>query len=81
MVGCMWRLDMTKYGMRYSRILYNQRYAKDVVRYRGDAGVFQRQLQFALRYQGRDARTIAYRAIQCAAVCHPSAIKFAISGR
>lgn len=72
---------MRKYGMEYSRIRYWQNQARSIVKYRGDAGVLQRMFQFSLRYQGKDARTIAYRAIQCAAVCHPSAVKFAILGK
>jgi hypothetical protein len=71
-----------KYGMKFSTIRSWQQSAIDYVKYNDNRGVFQRSLQYRL---GGDMmttsnRVIAYAAIQCAAVCHPAAVKAAIKG-
>lgn len=75
---------MTKYGMNYQTIKYWQFHAITIVRYQGDRGIVQRGLQFYLRpdkIASNSNRQIAYAAIQCAAVCHTSAVKFAMEGK
>jgi len=70
-------IAMKKYGMDYSTIRYWQNHAKSFVTHNGRRDVFQRSLMYLLRGD-KDSRYIAHYAIACAAVYHPSAVKYAI---